>query len=212
MMRTEDLIATLVANPRPAPHPAPRLALAAAAGAAIVLAGLVMALGSPIGAIAERGAATSIVKLSYPLALGLIALAAALAAGRPGARPGPLLAWLALPVVVVVLLAAADLAAAPQSSWQGLLLGSTTVRCLTAVTLGSIPALVVSWWAFRILAPTNLRLAGFLLGLAAGGISAAVYALYCTEASPAFLLAVYTPAMLVPALAGLAAGRLIMRW
>ena len=211
-MRTEELIATLAADPRPAPHPAPRLAMAAVAGAAFVLLGLMTVLGSPAAAVAERGIAMSVAKSTYPLALGLIALAAALTAGRPGAPTAPILPWLALPLVAVALLAAADLAAAPVSAWEGMLLGETTVRCLAAVTLGSIPALALSWWAFRILAPTNQRLAGFLLGLAAGGISAAVYALYCTETSPAFLLAVYTPAMLVPALAGLAVGRTIMRW
>ena len=211
-MRTDELIATLAADPRPVPNPAPRLAVAAFAGAAIVLLGLMTVLGSPAAAVAERGIAMSMAKSTYPLALGLIALAAALTAGRPGAPSAPILPWLALPLVAVLLLAAADLAAAPSSSWEKMLLGETTARCLAAVTLGSIPALALSWWAFRILAPTNQRLAGFLLGLAAGGISAAVYALYCTETSPAFLLAVYTPAMLVPALAGLAAGRTIMRW
>lgn len=211
-MRTDELIAALAVDPRPATHPVPRLAMAMAAGAVLALAGLVMALGSPIGPVAERGMAASVAKLSYPLAVGIIALAAALAAGRPGVRVEPRAALLALPVLSVAIFAALDLAAAPPAVWDGMLFGSTTALCFSAVTLGSIPAFAAMFWAFRVLAPTRLPAAGFLIGLAAGGISAAAYALYCREASPAFLLATYTPAMLVPALAGAASGRMLMRW
>lgn len=211
-MRTDELIASLAADPPPATRPEQRLAMAMAAGAVAALLGLVMALGSPIGPVADRGVAASVAKLSYPLAVGIIALAAAMAAGRPGTRAGPRAALLALPLLAITIFAAVDLAAAPTTAWDRMLFGSTTALCFTAVTLGSIPAFAALTWAFRVLAPTRQSAAGFLIGLAAGGISAAAYALYCREASPAFLLATYTPAMLIPALVGAASGRLFMRW
>lgn len=211
-MRTDELIAALAADPRQVTRPVPRLATAMAVGGVLALLGLIFALGSPIGPVAERGIARSVAKLSYPLALGVIALVAALAAGRPGTRVEPRAAFLALPLLAVAIFAVVDLANEPTASWDRMLFGSTTAQCLAAVTLGSIPAFVALALAFRALAPTRLPVAGFLIGLAAGGISAAAYALYCREASPAFLLATYTPAMLIPAMLGAALGHRLLRW
>lgn len=211
-MRTDELISTLASDLRAVPSPGRRLTMAMAGGAVAALLGLVVALGSPVGPVVERGIAASVVKLSYPLVVAIVAVAAALAAGRPGIRVKPRAALLALPVLAVAIFAGVDLAAAQTSAWGSMMLGSTTARCYAAVILGSIPAFAALAWAFRVLAPTRLPAAGFLIGLAAGGISAAAYALYCREPSPAFLLATYTPAMLVPALAGAAIGRRLMHW
>ena len=212
MMRTSELIASLADNPRPVPRPVPRLLIAMVAGSTLALLGLVVTLGSPAGPVAERGVAASVAKLSYPLIVGIIALGAAIAAGRPGARVEPRALLLSLPVLAVAIFAAIDLAAAPTAAWDRKLFGSTIVLCFSAVTLGSIPAFAALTLAFRVLAPTRRPAAGFLIGLAAGGISAAAYALYCREASPAFLLATYTPAMLIPALAGALLGDRLLRW
>jgi len=211
-MRTDELIAVLAADPRRVAPPARRLAIAMAVGGILALLGLIVALGSPIQPVAERGIARTVGKMSYPLAVGIIALLAALAAGRPGARVELRAALLALPVLAVAVSAAIDLADAPVVTWYGMLFGSTTVRCLAAVTLGSIPAFAALAWAFRELAPIRPPAAGFLIGLAAGGVSAAAYALYCREASTAFLMATYTPAMLIPALAGGYLGGRLLRW
>jgi hypothetical protein len=212
MMRTDELIKTLAADSRPVTRPTPRVVVAMAVGGAVALIGLIVALGSPIEPIAERGIARTVGKMSYPLAVGVLALAAALAAGRPSMRFERRAALLALPVLAVAVAAAVDLANAPVVAWYRMLFGSTTVRCFAAVTLGSIPAFAALAWAFRVLAPTRLPAAGFLIGLAAGGVSAAAYALYCREGSTAFLLATYTPAMLIPALAGGLLGASLLRW
>jgi hypothetical protein len=211
-MRTDEMIAALAADPQPVARPAPRLAVAMAVGGVLTLVGLILALGSPIGPVEERGVARTVGKLSYPLAVGLIALLAALAAGRPGSRFEPRASLLVLPLLAVAAFSAVDLATAPTAAWDRMLFGWTSVRCFSAVTLGSIPAILALIYAFRTLAPTRPPVAGFLIGLAAGGISAAAYALYCQEASPAFLLATYTPAMLVPALAGVLLGGRLLRW
>jgi len=212
MMQTNELIATLASNMRPLPRVRPRLAMAVLAGGALALGMLAIVLGSPLDPVEARGIAASAVKLAYPLAVGMIAVAAALAAGRPGARIDRRLSLLALPLLMVAIAAIADLTAAPPADRDDLLFGTTYVFCITAVTLTSVPAFLALNWAFRSLAPTRPALAGFLIGLGAGGAAAAAYALYCPELSPAFLLAAYTPAMLVPALIGAAMGRRLLRW
>jgi len=212
MTDTDQLIATLAADRRPIPSPAARLAWALAAGWVVALGALAAALGSPLDPIAERGAAATAAKLGYPLAVAVIATAAALAAGRPSARFGSRLAWLLVPMLLVLAVAAADVASAPAAELGNRLFGSTYGFCVAAVASASLPAFAIMIWAFRALAPTSLPTAGFLTGLGAGGISAAAYALYCPETSPAFLIMAYTPAMLIPALAGSVAGRMILRW
>ena len=212
MMRTDELIASLAADPRPVRNATSRIAWALAVGALLALAGLVIALGSPVGPIEARGLFASALKVAYPLCVSLIAAAAAIAAGRPGARIGPRAAWFALPILYVSILAVVDLAAAPPAAWGGMATGTTYTLCLLAVMLGALPALMALIWAFRALAPTRLPSAGFLIGLAAGGASAVAYALYCPETSPVFLLAAYTPAMLIPAFAGAAVAKQLLRW
>lgn len=211
-MRTDQLVAELASNPGRVHSPVPRLALAMAAGSICAVAGLTLAFGSPLTPIAERGIAGSAMKLIYPLILALFGAAAALAAGRPGDRVWP---WL-LPVGAALLLllgmSAAQLSAAAPATRDDLLFGSTLARCVTAVVLASFPVFVGLTWAFRMLAPTRLAFAGFLIGLASGGAAAAAYALFCPETSRTFLLAAYTPAMFVPAVVGAIVGPRLLRW
>lgn len=211
-MRTDQLVAELAANPGPVAAPARRLAIALGAGSLCALAGLTIAFGSPLGPVAERGIAGSALKLLYPLVLALFGAAAALAAGRPGDRAWPRLLPVGAALLVLLAMTAAQLSAAAPGTREELLFGSTLARCVTAVVLSSVPLFVALILAFRSLAPTNLPFAGFLIGLASGGAGAAAYALFCPETSRAFLLTAYTPAMLIPALAGAIAGPKLLRW
>lgn len=211
-MRTEQLVAELAANPGRVRSPVPRLALAMAMGTLCALLGLTLALGSPLGPVAERGLGSSAMKLLYPSLLAAFGAAAALAAGRPGDRAWPRLLPVGTALLVLLAMTAAQLSAAAPGAREELLFGSTLLRCVTAVVLSSVPVFVALTWAFRSLAPTNLPFAGFLIGLASGGAAAAAYALFCPETSRAFLLTAYTPAMLIPAVAGAIAGPKLLRW
>jgi hypothetical protein len=91
-------------------------------------------------------------------------------------------------------------------------MGSSYFHCVTAILLGGTAAFVILTAAFRALAPTNLTLAGFLVGLGAAAAGAVAFALYCPEASATFLLTAYTPAMLIVALMSAALGRWTLRW
>lgn len=73
-------------------------------------------------------------------------------------------------------------------------------------------ALVVVAWASRRLAPTNLRLAGFLTGLTSGSAAALVGALYGREPTATFLASCYNSWILAAGPIGRAAGPGQLRW
>lgn len=211
-MRTDQLVAQLSANPGRVRSPIPRVALAIVVGYLGALLGLSVAFGSPLDPVAERGLSGSAMKLIYPLTLAVFGAAAAFAAGRPGDRAWPWLLPVGAALIVLLAMSAAQLFAAAPEAREELLFGSTLMRCVSAVVLASVPVFVGLTWAFRSLAPTRLSFAGFLIGLASGGAAAAAYALFCPETSRVFLLAAYTPAILVPAVVGAIIGPRLLRW
>lgn len=211
-MHTDDLIAELAAQPLPTTSPAARLAIGMIAGWAVALLGFVLVLGSPLAAVSETGPMPFALKLGYALALTLICAAIALAAGRPGQSLRPRVMLIILPVAVIAAATALELSYTPSSGWDFLLFGSTTVHCVVSIAIASVPVFIGLVWAFRILAPTQLRLAGFLTGLSAGAAGALAFALYCEEKNASFLLASYTPAMLIPAILGALIGPRLLRW
>lgn len=211
-MRTDDLIAELAARPWPATRPALRMAIAIITGWAVALIGFVLVLGPPLAAVAKTGTTPFALKLGYTLALTIITAALAFAAGRPGQRLSSRALLIGLPVIVIVAATALELSSTPSAGWDFLLFGSTTIHCVVSIAVSSVPVFLAVIWAFRALAPTQLRLAGFLAGLSAGAASALAFALYCEETTASFLLASYTPGMLIPAIVGALLGPRLLRW
>jgi hypothetical protein len=211
-MRTDDLIADLSQSPWPTVRPAVRVAAAMIGGWLIALVGLMLIVGPPLTAVAETGATPFALKVGFTLALAIVSTLAALAAGRPGQRLTPQLALIGLPFVVIAMAAGIELYSVGPGAWESLLLGTSFFSCMTAVSLASVPVLAGMFWAYRELAPTRPTLAGFLTGLSAGAAAAVAYALYCTETTASFLIAAYTPAMLVPACIGALLGSRLLRW
>jgi hypothetical protein len=211
-MRTDELIADLAARPWPATRPAVRLAFAMIAAWAVSFAGLVALRGSPLAAVAQTGVTPFAMKLGYSLALAMLAGTAAFAAGRPGQSPWRRAMLLALPFAVILASAMIELAQEPRDAWMGMLFGSSFLGCIAAISIASLPVFGALVWAFRELAPTRPSVAGFLIGLSAGGTGAVAYALYCDETTASFLLASYTVGVLVPAMVGALLGHRILRW
>lgn len=211
-MRTDDLIADLAQSPWPTVRPARRVATAMVGGWLIALIGLVLLAGPPLAAVAETGATPFALKLGFTLALAIVSTLAALAAGRPGQRLGPRLALIGLPFLVIAAAAGFELISVVPDARESLLFGTSFFSCLAAVSLASVPILVSMFWAYRVLAPTRPTLAGFLAGLSSGATAAVAYALYCTETTASFLIAAYTPAILVPAIVGALLGPKLLRW
>lgn len=211
-MHTEQLIEQLAASRPPRGRPRLRIAAAVAGGWLLALAGLFFLFGPPLQEVEHTGMAPLAVKLGYALALVCLSAAAAVAAGRPGSRLGKPVALIAVPVALLLLIAGLELVSASTAARPAMLFGSAYAACVVSVALASLPVLIGLLWAFRIFAPTRLATAGFLIGLTAGSAGAAAFALYCHETTAAFLLAAYTPAILIPAGIGALAARPLLKW
>lgn len=213
-MNTDDLIASLSADTRPVRHTngARRVAGALLAGGIVSLIAIDLALGAPLRAIAATGVMAFAFKLSYAVALTVVASILLLVSGRPGQRIGMRWTWLLVPIAVVCIASAMELAQMPAAGRLPLVFGTTWQTCLAATVLMSIPVYVALLWALRRFAPTRLSAAGFLAGLTSGAMASVIYALYCPETSASFMLAWYTLAIVISGLLGAAAGRRLLRW
>lgn len=153
------------------------------------------------------------IKLALPLSIVIGMYHAATRLARPGVpighKPG---ATLGAMLAAVWLLAIAALFYAAPDDRNNLIFGNTWLFCLSSIPLLSIPVFLAAIWAMKGLAPTRLSLAGGVVGLLAGGTSAAVYALHCPEMGAPFLAIWYVLGMSIPAIAGAIIGPLLLRW
>jgi hypothetical protein len=209
-----DVIAGLVANLAPMPRAfvARRLLAGAVAGLAVSIALVLVLLGPRPDMHAALATPIFWVKLAYPLSLALIAGLASERLARPAASAHARIAWLAVPVVLVLALAAFEFASAPADARTGLLMGGSSRICPFLVLAAAIPPLLGLVWAMRGLAPTRLREAGAIIGLAAGGTGAFAYAWHCTESGAPFLAVWYTLGISAATLLGWLLGPRILRW
>ena len=210
---SQPLIDQLVADLTPAPTGvvARRLALGVGVGAAASAVLVLLMLGPrPDMAVACTGPMFWL-KLAYPLALAAAAFGVCERLTRPagGLSRGP---WLALPCAIVLALAAAQLLQAPAPERTAMVMGGSASVCPWLILGASLPPFAGLVWAARALAPTRLRLAGLMLGLAAGGAGAAAYALHCTETTAPFLAVWYSLGMALAGVLGALAGPRLLRW
>ena len=212
-MRTDELIADLSGRLEPV-RPATltrQLALAVLVGltGSVILMLSVLGLRHDIGrAITSFGMWT---KLVYTFAIAVFGFWLVERAGRPGADMARPARVLMLPVLVVTLLAAAQLLT-PGADMPGLVLGHSSRVCAFLVTLTALPTLLATFWALRRMAPTRLTLAGLGAGLFAGAAGAFVYSFHCTESSAPFICIWYSLGILLTAVLGGLLGQRLLRW
>lgn len=213
-MKTDDLITALARDTKPVRTWQGAFGLIAAlvAGAAAAMVLIAVFIGDPLLGTHKVGIMTFGVKMAFTSSLLLLSGYLLYQAGRPGHEPRRSLPWIAAPFVLVAILAGTALASTPAAGTHALIFGSSWQLCLLSVSLLSIPVYGVVAMAFRRLAPTDLKLTGFLAGLAAGSTAALVYALHCPETSPVFLLVWYGLGITIAGLVGRAAGPLLLRW
>jgi hypothetical protein len=152
------------------------------------------------------------VKLAAP---ALVAGAAGLALARlsrPGRGAGSGLMIAALTMLVLLAAGLASLIAVPEGLRLQALIGSSLVKCLISISSFAVPFLIAGFWALRRMAPVRPHLAGFALGLVAGGLSAAVYALSCGEDALAFIASWYQLGILIISAAAALIAPRILRW
>lgn len=212
-MRTDELIATLSAELEPVKTGAvTRILLAASL---LGLAGSVLVMLLALGLRPDLAAALSSfglwLKLAYSFAIAAFGFGLVERAGRPGAPFTWASRLLALPVLVIGTVAAAQLLA-PGADRPDLVMGHSARVCPFLVVMVSLPMLIASFWALRRLAPTRLTLAGALAGLFAGGAGAFVYAFHCPESAAPFVALWYSAGILLTAGLGALLGPRLLRW
>ena len=213
-MRTDDLVMALAAGEGRVPRHAAVRRYAVAVGLGGVAA-IVLMLGL-LGVRPDLGVAVRLpmfwVKLGYVACLAVASFMAVLRLSRPGAQIGGVPFALAVPLLVMWVLAASVLAGAEAAQRMGLLLGATWKVCPVLIAVLSIPLFIANLWAMRSLAPTRLTLAGTAAGLLSGTVGALVYCLHCPEMEAPFIGSWYLLGMLIPAAIGAVLGRHVLRW
>jgi hypothetical protein len=213
-VNTESLIDNLAQDVSPVPRHAigSRLLLGLLGGSAItvILIAGVLGFRSDLG-LAIHGF-TFWIKWAYTISLGggAIAMVARLA------RPEPLrlrVFWpIVIPVLLLAIVAVAEMALVPPGDWLAMWLGHTWKKCPWLVLMLSAPIFIGLLWSFRRLAPTRLRAAGGAAGLAAGAWAATLYCLHCPEVSALFVLTWYSLGMALAAAAGALVGPRLLHW
>jgi hypothetical protein len=210
---TEDLIALLAAaSPRVDPHAAAqRLALGLAVGGAATAACTVLILGLRPDLGQALGGMSFWMKAAYTLALAGFGILGVAQIGRPEAgAPDP--RWVLLPFGLLAVAAGHELAMASPDHRMTLLLGESWRACPRNILLLAVPLYMGLLWVFRRLAPTRLRAAGAIAGLASGGVAATIYGLHCPETSMLFVLVWYSLGIALAVLAGALLGRRLLSW
>jgi hypothetical protein len=213
-MKTDDLVALLSTNLEPVDRKAVvrTLYVAIAAGSIVALGIAVVGLGFRADLMTTRAPMFLAVKVAFAIGVAGLSLAYLTRLARPGGerKISPFL--VALPFLVIVVLAAISLGSAPRAHWERMIVGDEWLECLLSIPVIAIVPFAVSIWAVRKGAPTNLSRAGAFAGLIAGGVSAMAYALHCADDSLPFIAVWYGGTIVLCTLAGAALGPRLLRW
>ena len=213
-MRTDELIAILSRDePGPGePSPGRVVALVALAAFAVTLGLVVASIGARADVAAIWRVPDAIVKHVSLLLLAIALTGAFVASLKPGLRDGRFAGLALLVVAAVAVLAAVELALAPAGGRAAAVVGRNWLACLVFVPGFAVLPFVALAVAGRAGAPVDPARSGALAGLAAGALSAAAYALHCTDDAAPFLLVWYGIAIGACTLAGRLLGPKLLRW
>jgi hypothetical protein len=211
-MKTDTLIDMLARNAGPAPRALTWQRIVPAAMIGLVTSALI-AIGT-LGTIPTQMYATAVpwTKLTYAAALTIAGVWLSERLSRPAASASRPQRFAAAVVLIMLMIGAIALLATPGGARLDALLGNSWLSCAWRVPVISLPALTITLWAMRGLAPTRLTAAGFAAGLLAGSLGAFGYSLSCPEASAAFVATWYTVGIGVSAALGAIAGPRVLRW
>ncbi len=211
-MKTEALIRTLALDANRPVVPVSRLltmALLAGAAASLLLFVLMLKPRPDIAAALNSPGFCLKLVVSACLAVTAIALLDALARPTPHSRS---LRTLMLGPMLLAAGVAIELALFPSDTWQPRLIGRNAPHCLALIPLLSAAPAMCLLLALRRAAPARPGLAGAVIGLAAGGLGAILYALTCPDDSPLFVAVWYSLAISVVTGACFLSGRRWLTW
>jgi hypothetical protein len=213
-MTTNDLIARLTGELKPVSRTAVLQRVGTGLGISLVASAVLMVLWLGMRPDLAEASTTMMfwTKFTYTL---ILAVAGGWAVKRIAHPIGSIrvnLGLMAATIVVMIVLAFAQLAMTPPEEHMAMLKGRTITVCTFNIVMLSLPLLIGAFWVLRGLAPTRLTLAGAAAGLAAGSIASLVYSFHCDESAMPFIAVWYTLGVLVAGLIGAITGRFILRW
>jgi len=213
-MKTDDLIAMLGTNVEPVDR---RYVLrvvgaAVAVGTLVAATAILLAFGFRADLTTTRAFIFLFSKLAFTMVTVVLTAIMLTKLARPGGERRISIVWVAFPFVAILLLAAVNLAFAPSAHWERMIVGDQWLECLLSIPIIAIAPFALITWAVRRMAPTDLRRTGALVGLAAGSISAAAYALHCVDDSLPFVALWYGGTIVLCTLAGVVLGPRLLRW
>ena len=213
-MKTDDLVAMLATGAAPAPRRAAgrRLAIAVLAGMPLSFAILLAEYGVRRDLVQAMFWPMFWVKVLFPLCIAAAAFVTVQRLARPGVPVRRAWIGIAVPVLVVWVLAAMSWFNAPPEERMPLLMGESWRTCAVSIGLMALPVFAAALVALKGLAPTRPALAGAAAGGLAGGVGAAVYALHCMELTAPFLAVWYISGIAVPVVLGAVLGPRLLRW
>ena len=211
-MKTDDLLRALAADTTPRPRLRRTLVLGMAPSLTLAVLALWFVLGFRADLFTALVTPISVARLLLTGALGFAALRLALLLARPEGAQGARLWPLAAVAGTALGLLAWAYVTTPAEARQMATVGKTMTKCLVAIPLLSVLPVAVVLHVLREGATTAPMRAGFVAGLAGSGLSAAVYALHCTEDSPLFYVTWYGLAILGVTLVSTLIGARVLRW
>jgi hypothetical protein len=214
-MRTDDLVNMLSTNLDAVDwRGISRRILGGAALGAILALVVMMLLFAPRTDLSDLRAWIFVaIKFAFAGAIIGLSLAYLLRVARPSGERRVSLALIVLPFVIALVVLAVSLAMAPPADWRTMIFGQHWLLCIACIPLNAIFPFAAIVFAIRQFgAPTDLAQAGALAGLAAGGISAVVYALHCTDDSLAFVALWYGLTIALCAVVGALLGPRLLHW
>jgi hypothetical protein len=213
-VKTDDLITMLSTNVEPVDHRqlghTIRNALLIAGGAVAIA--VLLTLGVRDDAVNSAALAALVFKLAFTLAIVAFTSRYLIKLTRPGGERQVPLLWITGPFLAIMLIALGNVMGAPRSHWHGLILGDQWLECLISIPVIAVVPFAVIVWAVRQTAPTDLHRTGAMVGLVAGCLSAAGYALHCVDDSIPFVALWYGGTIALCTLVGWALGPRLLRW
>ena len=213
-MQTDDLITNLSDRLEPVGNAEAIRILAIGLVAGIFGSILLMAgtIGIRPDIVAAMGDGAFWLKFLYTLVIAALGLKLVERVSRPGTDATTPAFLIAVPVVVLMAMMAAQMIPADATARHALLMGHSATVCSVLIAALALPLFAGLVWSLRKLAPTRLTQSGAAAGLLAGSAAATIYAFHCTESTATFIAIWYTAGIALTTLTGAILGRWALRW
>lgn len=151
-------------------------------------------------------------KQLVPLLVAVTAVPLAAMLIRPEARLSMNTLPLVIALLILPILAAFTLVPMDHGNRYLVIQGDGFLQCLSSIFVLSVALITAQIFVLRQGAVTRPFSAGGIAGLAAGAVSAAIYAFICTEDSPGFYGLWYSTGILIAGAIGAVAGKSFLKW